>query len=171
ENVLVFADDFDAGRLEHLLAGRDHVLAHLLLVVAELIMKAQRRNAPVVLLDGIEIDVILVARQHLAEAAHADERARMVAHRLLELPAESRRVPGVAREDVEPRTALEAVAADEAGLLVLEVPEARHVEVAGLAVVERGLGADQLLHEAGDAGAHDVLAEVVADVPARVPDP
>src|SRR6185312_5945300 len=78
------------------------------------------------------------------------------------------RVPG---DHPEARATLEAIPADEAGLLVAEVPEARHVEVARLAVVEGWLGSDELLDQPGHPGPHHVLAEVVADVAARVPDP
>src|SRR2546427_6185519 len=46
-------------------------------------------RSPRVFRVGIEIDVVLVAGQHLAEAAHPDERADVVAHVFLELRAES----------------------------------------------------------------------------------
>src|SRR3989441_5260319 len=97
EHLLVGPYDLDPRRLEHLAARDDHVLAHLALVVAELIMEAQRGDAPRVFRVGIEIDIILVARQHLAEATHPDERPGVVTHLSLELRAESRgpkRIPG-----------------------------------------------------------------------------
>ena len=50
--------------------------------------------------------------------------------------AEAGRVGGVIREHGGAAAALEAVAADEVRLPVLEVAEARHVEAAGPAVVE-----------------------------------
>src|SRR5207249_8627091 len=114
--------------------------------------------------------VVLVAGEHFAEAAHTDEGARVLAHRFLELPPEPRRAPSVVGEDREAGAALEAIAADEPGLLVLQVAEPRHVEPARLAVVQRGRGAHHLLDESRDARPHHVLAEIVADVPARIPD-
>ncbi len=63
---------------------------------------------------------------------------------------------------------LVAVASDEAGLAVLQVPEAGDVEPAGPAVIERVWFAHELLDQARDARSHDVLAEVVTHVPARV---
>ena len=71
---------------------------------------------------------------------------------------------------------LEAVAADEAALLVLgallglQVAEAGDVEAARLAVVVGARLADQVLEQAAHARPHEVLAEVVAHVPARVAD-
>src|ERR1043166_9176950 len=96
-------------------------------------MEAQHGDAPAIFHRRIEIHVVLVAGQHFAEAAHADERARMIAHRLLERAAEARRVPRAVGEDREAAAALEAVAADEARLLVVEIAEARDVESARLA--------------------------------------
>src|SRR6266487_4728947 len=127
QDVLVDADDLDARRLEHFLAGVRHVLAHLLLVIAELIIEAQDGNAPAVLHLGIQVHVVLVAGEHFAEAAHINEGTRVLADRFLELTAEPRRVPRAVGEDREAGAALEAVAADEPRLLVLQVPEPRHV--------------------------------------------
>ena len=45
---------------------------------------------------GVELDLVLVAGQHLAEAAHADERAGVVADLLLVRGAEAGRVARVA---------------------------------------------------------------------------
>src|SRR5207237_8022322 len=65
---------------------------------------------------------------------------------------------------------LEAVAAYESRLTILQVAEPRNVKPAGPTVVERGRLADEVLHEPGDSGAHPVLAGVVTHVPARVAD-
>ena len=55
-------------------------------------------------------------------------------------------------------------------MLVLQVAEARDVEPAGPAVIERARLADEILHQPDHARAHQVLAEIVADVAARVAD-
>src|SRR5438876_7275176 len=170
EDVLVHADDLDARRFEHFLAGVGHVLAHLFLVVAELVVEAQRRNPPRVLHLGVEIDVVLVAGQHFAKAAHTNEGPGVLTHRFLELPAESRRAPRAVGENREAGATLEAVAADKARLLVLQVPESRHVEPARLAVVQCGRRSYHLFDEPGDARSHHVFAEVVADMAARIAD-
>src|SRR4029450_7488541 len=88
--------------------------------------------------------------------------------RLLPRRAEAGRVVRVAGVDVRATRPLEAVAAQEPRLLVLEVAEARDVEAPGPAVVEGARLAHEVLDEAHDPGAHHVLAEVVADVAARV---
>src|SRR4029450_11577753 len=89
---------------------------------------------------------------------------------LLPLLAESRRVGRVARHHPYAAAALEAVAADVTSLLVLQVPESRHVDPARAAIVERPRRADAFLHQTGDARPHQVLAEVVADDAAGVRD-
>src|SRR5258705_13205016 len=170
EDVLVDPDDLDARRFEHFLAGVRHVFAHLLLVVAELIVEAQRRDPPGVFHRGVDVHIVLVAGEYFAEAAHTNEGPGVLTHRFLELPAESRRAPRAVGENPEAGAALEAVAADKARLLVLQVPESRHVEPARLAVVQGGRRSDHLLDEPRDARSHHVLAEVVADVAARVAD-
>src|SRR5438105_8304191 len=138
EHLVVRAHDLDPRLLEHLAAGGDHVLAHLALVVAELIMEAQRGDPPGVFGVGIQVDVILVARQHLTEAPHPNERPGMVTHLFLELRAESGGPRSEEREDREASTPLEAVAAYESRLTILQVAEPRNVKPAGPTVVERG---------------------------------
>ena len=133
-------------------------------------MEPQDRNPPGVLHLGIQVDVTLVAGEDFAESAHTDEGPRMVAHCLLESGAEPRRVERVGREHGVAAVALEAVAPDEPRLAVRQVSEPRNVEPSRPAVVERVRLPDQLLHEARDARSHHVLAEVVADVTARVSD-
>src|SRR5207247_8568750 len=137
------------------------------LLGAQLVMEAQDRNPPTVLELGIEIDVSLVSSEHLAEATHADEGPRVVAHGLLEVGPESRGLEGVRREHGVAALALEAVPPDETGLAVRQVAEAGNVESTRTAVVEGVRLPHQLLHQAGHARPHDVLAEVVADVAAR----
>ena len=99
-------EDLDAGRLEHLLRGVRHVLGHLLFVVAERVVEAQDRHSPPILHLRIEIDGVLVPRQHLAEAAHVDEGAGVVAHLFLEARAEAgrrrRRCRGTCRVPLPP---------------------------------------------------------------------
>src|SRR2546430_4905638 len=69
------AHDLESRGLEHLLRGLFHVLGHAVLVVAELVVKTQRRNAPFVSYHGINVHVIFVARQDLAESAHTDRKS------------------------------------------------------------------------------------------------
>src|SRR5207237_4145411 len=136
----------------------------------ELVLQAQRWHAAGVFGVGIQVDVILVARQHLTEAPHPNERPGMVTHLFLELRAESGGPEGIPREDREASAPLEAVAAYESRLTILQVAEPRNVKPAGPTVVERRRLADEVLHDPGDSGAHHVLAEVVTHVPARVAD-
>src|SRR5205809_4157164 len=72
------------------------------------------------------------------------------------------------RENRKATASLEAIAAHEPRLTVLQVAEPGDVEPAGAAVVQGGRLADQVFHEPRDPGTHHVLAEVVAHVPARV---
>src|SRR3989449_2096795 len=113
---------------------------------------------------------ILVARQHFAEGTHPDERPGVVTHLFLELRTESRGPRGIPGENRKTTAPLEAIAADEPRLTVLQVAEPGDVEPAGAAVVEGGRLADQVFHEPRDPGAHHVFAEVVTHVSARVAD-
>src|SRR6266550_593416 len=131
-------------------------------------MEPQHRNPPRVFRFGIEVDVALVASQDLAEGTHADESPGVIAHAFLELAAETRRVHDVRREHGMAAVPLIAVASDESGLAVFQVPEARDVEPSRPAVIERVRLAHELLDQAGDTRSHHVLAEVVTDVPARI---
>src|SRR5260370_11973616 len=92
----------------------------------------------------------------------------MIAYAPFELAAESRRLHDVRREHGMPAVPFEAVATDEPGLAVLQVPETRDVEPARPAVIERVRLAHELLDQSSDTRSHHVLAEVVTDVPARV---
>src|SRR5579883_2761520 len=159
--------DFETGGLEHFLGGFLHVASHVVFVVAKLIVKAQRRNSPLVLHNGIEVHVILVARQDFAESAHADIRALVLADFLLEGSPETMDIRA-AREHRAPAAALEAVTPNELRMFLREVSETGEIEASGPAVIERGGLADKTLLLAGDAGTHDVLAEIVADMPAGI---
>src|SRR5437867_3562031 len=136
QHLAIDAHHLDPGSLEHLAPRRNHVLGPLPLVVAELVVKAQDRDAPAVLRRGIQVDVALVAGQDLPEGTHADERPRVIPHRLLELGAESRRLEGVLREHGMTARALEAVAPEEPRLAVLQVAEPGDVEPSWAAIVE-----------------------------------
>src|SRR6266516_2203567 len=94
----------------------------------------------------------------------------MSSHLLLELGTESRGPRGIPGENRKATAPLEAIAADEPRLTVLQVAEPGDVEPAGAAVVEGGRLADQVFHEPRDPGAHHVFAEVVTHVSARVAD-
>src|SRR2546426_7532137 len=131
-------------------------------------MEAQHRDPPAVFRIGIQVDVALVTRQDFAEGPHTDECPGMIAHAPFELAAEARRVHYVRREHGMAAVPLVAVASDEPGLAVLQIPEARDVEPSRPTVIERVRLAHELLDQPGDARTHHVLAEVVTDVPARV---
>src|SRR5882757_6490766 len=62
--------DLEARRFKHFLCGFLHVLGHAVLVVAEFVMKTQRRDAPLVFDDRIEVDIILVAGENFAKRPH-----------------------------------------------------------------------------------------------------
>src|SRR5204862_5890215 len=63
---------------------------------------------------------------------------------------------------------LAAAATDEGGLPLLQISEAGNVEPSRPAVVERVRLAHELFDQAGETRTHHMLAEVVADVSARV---
>src|SRR5467141_91902 len=167
ENAAVDMNDFETGGLEHLLGGFLHVFGHAVFVVAEFVMETQRGDAPLVFHDGIEVDIVFVARQDFAERTHADEGALVLADFFFEGSAEAVGVRA-AREHRAAAAALESVSADEFGILLGEIAEASQIEAAGSAVVERGWLAHEILGTPGDAGSHDVLAEIVTDVTAGV---
>ncbi len=124
--------------------------------------------SPGVLHLGVERHAVLLARQHLAEPADAEQGRVVLADGGLEGLAEPREVVGHARELVRAAAALEVIAAQEVRVLVGHVAEARHVRRDRPAVVEGGLGADARRDEAAAPGAHDVLAQVAAQEPRRV---
>ena len=53
-------------------------------VVAELVVKAQSRDAPLVFHHGIEIDIVFVACQDFTKCAHADVGTLVLADLFLE---------------------------------------------------------------------------------------
>ena len=129
-------------------------------------MEPQHRDAPAVFHLGVQVHVVLVAREDFAETAHADEGAGMFTDRFLELPAESGRAPRAIRKDREATPALEAVAADESGLFVLQIPEARHIDSVrtisecNMILVPRDT--------ASGSAAHTVIHEVVSEFAAGI---
>src|ERR1700682_4143526 len=170
EHAATNMNDLKARGFEHLLRGLLHVFGHAALVVAKFIVKAQRRDSPLVFHHWVEVNVVFVARQHLAESAHADEGALVLAHFFFKGGPEAMNV-GSPREHGAAAAALESVAADEFGVLLGKVAKPRQVEAAGAAVVERGRLADEVFCSARYAGPHNVFAEIVADVPAGVCQP
>src|SRR6516162_5179377 len=153
-------DDFKTRRLEHLFRSFLHVLAHLVLVVAELVVKAQRRHAPLVLYCGVEVHIVLVTRQHFAEAAHADVGALVFTHLLLKSGAKAGHLCAT-RKHGRAAAAFESVAANEVRLFLLQVAEPGEIKAARPAVIERGRLANQILRAPENSRAHDVFAEVV----------
>src|SRR5882724_8266868 len=167
QDAVAGMDDFKSGGLKHFLGGVPHVLGHLVFVVAEFVMEAQRGNAPFVLHDGIEVHIIFIAGQDFAKRSHTDLRALVLANLFLEGRAETVDV-GAAGKHRTSAAALKAVATDEVGAFLSEIAKTRNVKSAGAAVVERWWFADEILGAACDSGAHDVFAEIVAYVPAGV---
>ncbi len=56
-------------------------------------------------------------------------------------------------------------------MFLFQVAEPRNIKTSGAAVIKRARLANQILDDARDARAHQVFAEVVPDVVARIPDP
>jgi len=81
QELAVHLDVLRARGPEHLFDRIPHVLRHLLLVVAEGVVEAQDGDAPGVPHVGVEGDAVLLAREHLAEAAQADEGRVVLPHR------------------------------------------------------------------------------------------
>src|SRR5579885_486523 len=167
EDAVADMHDFETGGLEHFLGGFLHVASHVVFVVAKLIVKAQRGNSPLVLHNGIEVHVIFVARENFTESAHADIRALVFADFLLEGSAETMDIR-TAREHRAAAAALEAVTTNELRMPLGEITKTGEIEASGATVIERGRLADETLLLAGDARAHDVLAEIVADMAAGI---
>src|SRR2546423_7019788 len=119
--------NFESRGFEHFLSSFLHVLGHAVLVVAEFIMKAQRGNSPFVLHDGVEVDVIFVARQYFAKGAHADEGSLILTHFFLEIGAESVDIRA-AGEHGAAAAAFESVATNEFGMLVGEIAKSCQVK-------------------------------------------
>src|SRR6202030_851240 len=103
--------------------------------------------------------------------AHVDEGASVVTHLLLVVRAESFGPKCALGEHGVAARAFEAVCAEEVGGALLQVAEPWNVKAPGAAVIERTRLANQILHDARYARAHQVLAEVVADMGARISDP
>src|SRR5580704_9724486 len=160
-------DDLEASGFEHFLGGFLHVLGHLVLVVAKFIVEAQGGYAPLVFHNGIEIYIVFVAGQDLAERAHADVRALVLANFFFEGRAETMHV-GAAGKHGAAAAAFESIATDEIGAFLGEIAKSRDVKAAWAAVVERRRLADEVLCAACDSGPHDVFAEIVADMTAGV---
>src|ERR1700730_6096356 len=117
EHAAADMDDLESCGLEHLLRCFLHVLGHAVFVVTELVVKTQRGDSPLVLHNGIEVDIVLIARQNLAEGTHADEGSLLLANFLFEGGAKTVRVCA-ARKHGAAAAAFESVAADEFGMLL-----------------------------------------------------
>src|SRR5439155_2302910 len=151
-------------------SGIRHVFGHLLLTVAELVMEAENRDAPAVLLLRIQVHVVFVARQHFAKAAHVNERTRVLPDLFFVLGAETWSGVSISREHPKPAPPFKSVTPKELGMALFEISEPGKVEAARPAVVESARLAGQVLHETGHARTHDVLAKVVAYVAAGISD-
>src|SRR5207249_6070985 len=112
-------------------------------------------DAPVVALLLVQLDAVLEPGQALAEAADVDEPRLRLAHRLLEGGPEPGQVIRMAPLG-QLRGALEAVAADEAGALVGDLPEAWDVDAVGPVAAAVGDAVEHGQH-AGGAAAGDVV--------------
>src|SRR5262249_50761947 len=163
-------EDLEACRLEHLARGLRHVSRHFSLVVAELIVEAKDWDSPAILHGWVQVDVILVASEHFAKAAHADEGAGLIANRLLELRPKSQSRHGMPRKDFGSALTFETVAANEIRALFRKVAETGEIEATWTAVVQGAPLADEILDQRGDARPHQMLAEVVSHMIAGVAD-
>src|ERR1700682_3497478 len=117
ENAAAHMHNLETSGFEHLLGGFLHVIGHAVFVVTELVVKTQRGDSPLVLHNGIEVDIVLIARQNLAEGTHADEGSLILANFLFEGGAETVRVCA-ARKHGAAAAAFESVAAEEFGMLL-----------------------------------------------------
>src|SRR6185312_3704254 len=131
---------------EHFLSRIGHILRHRLLVGTELVIELQNRDAPAVLYVRVDLDIVLIARQHFAKSAHVDEGAGLVANFLLPGRAEARRRHSVTGYHGAAAAALETISADEFWIFRFQIAEARHIKSAGMAVVERPGLSDKIFH-------------------------
>src|SRR5258705_9819680 len=152
---------------EHFLRRLLHVLGHAVLVFSKLIVKTQRWNAPFVFHRRIEFNKVFVTCQHFAKPAHPYECALILANLLLKVRSKTVRVSST-RKHGAAATAFKSVAADEFGMFFGQVAKSGQIKATGSAVIKcRGL-ADKISRATGYSWPHDVLAEIVADVPAGV---
>src|SRR5207247_8509144 len=138
--------------------------------VAELVVEPQHREAPCVLHGRIERDAVLLARQHLAKTAEADDRRIVFAYARLERLPVTRDVVRHARELGAAAAALKMVAADEVGMTIGDVPEPRNVRRHRTPIVERRFGSDPRRDISAAADAHDVLAQIATEHSRRTPE-
>src|SRR6202021_716377 len=118
--AVAYENNLETGRLEHFLRCLFHVLHHVVFVLAELVVKAQRRDAPLVLHHRIEIDKILVTREHFSKRAHADVGTLILPDFFLERGAKTGAVRAW-RKHAASAAALEAVASDKFWMFLREV--------------------------------------------------
>ena len=167
--LLVRPDVGRAHRLEHFHRRHDHVFLHLLLIIAVDTVDAQRRNPPRIHQIRIDLDVVLVTGQHLAEAPEVHlPRSEIADQRFLELGAEARHLRA-ALPALPRRPSLESVAAQEIRMLRFHVAESRHID---------GVGASSDFptilrprQRAHCAAIHDVVHHVVTELAACIPQP
>src|SRR5712675_388959 len=112
--------NLETGGFEHFLRRFLHVLGHAVLVISKLIMKTQRRNAPLVFDLRIEFNKVLVTCQHFAKPAHPYECAVILANLLLKVRSKAVRVSST-REHGAAATAFKSVAANEFGMFFGQV--------------------------------------------------
>ena len=125
EQLAIDLDHFNLRFLKHFLRRLCHVFGHFFLVIAKFIMEPQRRNAPIVLYVGIDIDVVFVSRKYLAKSAHLDVGSGVIAHLLLIRLTESGCAEHAAREHAIAARALETVTANEIRLAVGQIAKTR----------------------------------------------
>src|SRR5579871_1467433 len=146
---------------EHLCGSDRHIFSHGLFVFVPGATYLERRNTPSVEFCFVQLDVILVVGQALAESIKAESPRAGPAHRFLEVGAERHHLdttfPSLAK-----RSALISIAAQELGMLRLYVAEARDVDAVwpttdfNFVFVARNV--------TFRAGAHDVVHEIVAEL-------
>src|SRR5207245_9736087 len=153
---------------EHLRGGDGHVVEQRLLIFAIGAADPGDRNAPGIDLVLVDLDEILFLREHLAEAVESESPRTRLAQRLLEIGAEAR-LPRAAAPVGAAGATLEPVPPQERRLAFADVTEARHVNPVG-PVADR-VAIDGRVDAAVRAAAHDVIHQVLADLPAGIRDP
>src|SRR4030095_9884250 len=111
--------------------------------------------------------MVFIAGQHLAESAHSDECSLTFTNFFFERGAKAVHICS-SGEHCASAASFESIAANEFGMLRLEVTKSGQRKPTGPAIIERWRFADEVLCPAGNSRSHDVFTEIVANVSAGV---